>query len=191
MGQDLILASQSPYRRELLSRLGVPFKTATPLLDERPFKEKTRLSQLAKTLAWKKAQSVLPLFPQALIIASDQTVSLGQTLFSKPKSPSRAQEQLHELQGKTHQLTTAVCLLGQDEQIEFQQTAYLTMRPLGSQEIQRYIKRDQPLDCAGSYKIERGGITLFEKIEVEDFTTIIGLPLIELTSSLRQLGHLL
>ncbi len=188
--KKIILASESPYRRELLSRLGVAFKTSPAFIDEDSVKrEITEVHQLTQTLARLKAQKVLQNFPDALVIGSDQALSLNRALFSKPGTPEKAIQQLKQMVGKTHQLVTAVCLASKENIIEFENTAQLTMRPLSSEEINRYVEEEKPLNCAGSYKIEGAGIKLFEKIEMDDFTSIVGLPLIQLTSYLRDLGY--
>ena len=187
--RPIVLASQSPYRRELLARLGVNFECASPDLDEDATKEKISSSSLlAKTLARLKAQKVLAKFPNHLVIGADQVLDLEGEIFSKPGTSQRAVEQLEELSGKTHKLITAVCLASSGELIEFENVAKLTMYPLNAEEIQNYVDTDKPLNCAGSYKIESAGIRLFKKIEADDFTSIVGLPLIQLNAHLRRLG---
>ena len=188
--RDIVLASGSPYRRDLLSRLGIPFRISPPSLDETPFQKSIPCpKELAIHLAKLKAREVKNKFPESLIIASDQTLSLEGSLFNKPQTPIRAKEQLQSLSGKTHQLTTAVCLLSPDTSIEFFEISELTMRSLSSQKIESYIQKERPLDCVGAYKIEGNGITLFESIKTLDFTSVIGLPLIALTTHLQKLGH--
>ena len=188
--QALVLASESPYRRELLARLGVSFECVSPHLDEDATKREIADSlQLAKTLARLKAQKILADFPNHLVIGADQVLDLEGTVFSKPGTLERAAEQLKKLSGKTHKLITAVCLASSEKLIEFENVAKLTMYPLTSKEIQDYVNTDKPFNCAGSYKIESAGIRLFEKIETDDFTSIVGLPLIQLNAYLRRLGQ--
>ncbi len=191
----LVLASGSSYRKELLARLGIPFECASPELDEDEAKrEIADAVLLARTLAHLKAQEILAHFPGHLVIGADQVLELKGAIFSKPGSVAKAVEQLGKLAGHTHQLITAVCLFWRDEdgaekRIEFENLAKLTMYALTPEEIRHYVATDNPVDCAGSYKIESAGIKLFEKIQVDDFTSIIGLPLIQLNAHLRGLGY--
>ena len=185
--RPVVLASESPYRRELLARLGLSFECASPELDEDLTKREISDSLvLAKTLARLKAQKILTSFPEHLVIGADQVLDLEGMIFSKPGTPAKAVEQLEKLSGKTHKLITAVCLASSEELVEFENVAKLTMYTLTPEEIEHYVDTDKPLNCAGSYKIESAGIRLFEKIEADDFTSIIGLPLIQLNSHLRR-----
>ena len=187
--QPIVLASESPYRRELLARLGVSFECASPHLDEDSTKKQISDSlALAKTLARLKAQKILANFPNHLVIGADQVLDLEGVIFSKPGTLKRAAEQLEALSGKTHKLITAVCLASSEKLIEFENVAKLTMYALTPREIQDYVETDKPLNCAGSYKIESVGIRLFKKIETDDFTSIVGLPLIQLNAHLRGYG---
>lgn len=198
----LCLASTSIYRKELLSRLGLLFEAKKPLFDEDA--EKVRISKahtdpkaaqapsplkMAELLAAGKAQSLHSSDNADLItIGSDQLVSFAGRILGKTPTLETARKQLQELQGKSHELITAVCLLKKNEKILFHDRTVLTMRTLSSKEIDTYIEHDQPFDCAGTYKIEKRGISLFEKIESQDFTAIQGLPLIQLTKHLRNWG---
>lgn len=190
--RQLLLASQSPYRRELLERLRVPYSCHAPKIDEAALQatlHKLDPHAIAIALARAKAESLVPDFPHALIIGSDQLVALDDLVLGKPGSPERAIDQLQLLSGKTHRLITGVALCHDGQTHTFAVAALMTMRALSRDELARYVQADQPDDCAGSYKLEKLGITLFEKVQTDDFTTIMGLPLIALTSALRELGY--
>ena len=115
-------------------------------------------------------------------------VVLDDVIFGKPKSIESACVQLQKMQGRTHQLLTGVALVSGSQELTFLNVCQMTLRPLTQTEIENYIRLDLPLDCAGSYKIEKSGISLFEKIECEDWTAIQGLPILRLTSELVKLG---
>ncbi|HET8934139.1 MAG TPA: nucleoside triphosphate pyrophosphatase [Polyangiales bacterium] len=186
----LVLASTSKYRRELLARLGVDFEVAAPSCDEEALKDASMApAALASFLAREKARSVAGQFPHAHILGSDQLVEIEGEVLGKPGSAERALEQLLKLSGRAHQLITAYVLICRDGSVlEHVDTHVLHMRALTEAELTRYVSADQPLDCAGSYKIEARGITLVERIEGADFTAITGLPLVALTSTLRSQG---
>ena len=186
----LVLASTSPYRRELVSRLGVPFSAVAPLCNEEELKASALSPRLlAQLLAREKALSVAAENGDAFVLGSDQLVELDGKVFGKPGSSEGAVAQLSQLSGRAHRLITAFSLVtpegALDEHIDVHT---LSMRPLSREELTRYVDRDQPHDCAGSYKIERQGIALFERIEGEDFTAIMGLPLMALSDRLRRYG---
>lgn len=187
---QLILASTSPYRKELLEKLKIPFQCMPSQVDEDLEKEKTlEPVGLSQKLAFQKANSVFQKNPDATVIGSDQVAFVDQTIFDKPTNFDNAFKQLSFLSDKTHYLVSAVCIIKNQKVIEFQNQTALKMKALTDQQIRSYLHKDQPFDCAGSYKIESLGISLFEKIECSDFTSIIGLPLIELTKSLNSLGY--
>ena len=184
----VILASTSVYRQELLKKLGLSFKSKAPLFDEDRFKNKGLSPlELAKTLAKGKASSLAT--SENCVIGGDQLVSFDGKILGKSKTKEKAIEQLLNLQGKTHELITAVCVFHKMEITEWVNITHLKMRPLALQQIESYIERDQPLDCAGSYKIEQNGLSLFEKIETSDFSAIQGLPLLELGTVLSNYGY--
>lgn len=184
----LILASTSVYRKKLLQRLRVPFTTEAPDVDETIFQSLGLPPQeLAETLALKKAKAVSLKHPEATVIGSDQVVCLDGKIFGKPLTKQRAIEQLTLLNGKTHELITAVAVVGKFERI-VTETTRLTLAHHEPAAILRYVEADQPLDCAGSYKIESLGISLFESIECTDQSAIEGLPLLHLTRVLREFG---
>jgi septum formation protein len=188
---ELVLASTSPYRRQLIERLHVPYRAEAPRCDEDALKARLALppGPLALALAREKAASLRALFPGALILGGDQLVELDGAVLGKPGSTEAAVAQLRRLRGRTHRLLTAMVLLAPDGRVlEHLDVHELAMAELTDLAIARYVERDQPLDCAGSYKIEQLGISLFERIAGEDATAIMGLPLMALARSLRALG---
>ncbi len=186
---NLILASTSRYRSELLLRLGLPFQTARPDVDETPFPNESPKS-LAHRLAEAKARSVAKNFPNAWVIGSDQVAELDGQAIGKPENFERAADQLSAASGKTMRFYTAFCLLRVEPQRIIANTDITTVhfRQLNATEIERYLHKEQPYDCAGSFKAESVGISLFDKIESDDPTGLIGLPLISLSKALRQAG---
>ena len=185
----LILASTSKYRGALLAQLGYPFEAISPGVDEDQLKSKNYTpTQIATELAKLKALAVFKKRPEACVIGSDQVCILNGELLSKPGSKENAILQLQKMQGIHHELITAVTILYPQGEINFHNRTLLFMRPLTLSEITRYVEEDLPLDCAGSYKLESKGIKLFEKIEMDDHTSIIGLPLIQLNNHLLKIG---
>jgi septum formation protein len=185
----LVLASTSRYRRMLLERLGIPFATIAPELDEAPLPGETPAAT-AFRLAAAKARSVASLHPDALIIGSDQVADCEGRPIGKPGTHERAVAQLAELSGQTVVFHTALALL--DAMTGECQTALVdvrsTYRFLSAAEIEAYLRRERPYDCAGSVRSEGLGIALFESIESDDPTALIGLPLIRLARMLRAAG---
>jgi septum formation protein len=187
----IILASTSPYRRTLLERLGIPFEQRRPPVDETAYRHLEPLA-MARQLAQAKAESIHE--DDALIIGSDQVVEVEGRVLGKPGSVERAVEQLLALAGRSHRLVTAVAVhdpATQSTEVDVD-IHRLTMRQLSREMITKYVRADQPLDCAGSYKLERRGIALFERIEADpttaDDTAIVGLPLMKLCALLRKMG---
>jgi septum formation protein len=186
---ELILASTSPYRRALLERLGIPFRCRAPLVDEEALKSSFGCPiALAEGLASAKAQSIAREQPEATILGGDQVVSFEGAAFGKPGTFERAVDQLHAMSGRAHELITAIVVLKDGKSVAHTDVTTLFMRRLSRSEIERYVRADLPLRCAGSYKIEARGIALFERIESADHSAISGLPLIALTTILRDLG---
>ncbi len=186
---NIILASTSPYRAALLKRLGVAFDAISPGVDEDAFKCRfTAPEDLARQLARAKAQAVASRFPAALVIGGDQVAEVGGTILGKPETPERALEQLTSMVGRSHRLLTAVHVLGPRFDEAHLDVTTLTMRSLGADELREYVRRDSPLDCAGSYKLEASGIKLFESIETQDADAIVGLPLLWLQGALLRAG---
>lgn len=185
----LILASTSRYRAELLHKLGLEFSARAPGVDESPLPGETP-EQLVRRLAEAKARAIDTGADAALVIGSDQVaVCAGRTL-GKPGTAERARAQLAELAGREVVFLTGLCLLDSTTgaaQIAVD-TTRVRFRPLSGAEIADYVAREQPLDCAGSFKSEGLGIALFEAIEGKDPNALIGLPLIELCRMLRNAG---
>lgn len=184
-----MLASTSPYRRRLLARLGVDFDVASPDVDEEREAPDAGPDVVARALARAKALAVAARAGAgAVVVGSDQVCALGAERLGKPGSVERACEQLGRLAGRTHELITAVACVHDGGVEEFVDRTRLEMRALSADEIRSYVAVDQPLDCAGSYKLEAAGIGLFERIESADWTAIEGLPLLQLAGLLRRLG---
>ncbi len=186
---DLLLASTSSYRRELLSRLGIPFRARAPLVDEESLKRPEWSPQeMAERLAFAKADSLVLEERGATIIGSDQLVEFDGRILGKPGTAEAAIDQLCSLSGRVHRLITAVVVLHGSQAFRHTDITTLHMRPLPRPELEQYVQADRPLDCAGSYKLEQRGITLFERIDSADHSAITGLPLIALTTILRDIG---
>jgi septum formation protein len=172
-----------------MERLGVPFRCREPLVDEEALKDNALSPRaLAESLAQAKATSVASVVPDAVVVGGDQLVSFEGRVLGKPGDRSRAVEQLLELSGRPHELVTAIAVCHPGGMVEYTDLTTLWMRPLSRIEAERYVDADRPSDCSGSYKLEQRGITLFERIESLDHTAITGLPLIALTTILRDLG---
>jgi septum formation protein len=188
----LVLASTSPYRRELLARLGLPFDVARPEVDETPLSGESP-EALARRLAGAKARAIALRQPDAWVIGSDQVAELDGSALGKPGSFERAADQLAAASGKRVAFHTAVCLMRYRDRAEiaFADRTRVHFRPLANGEIERYLHAEQPYDCAGSFKAEGLGITLFDAIMTSDPTALVGLPLIALSRALRQAGFAL
>lgn len=186
----LILASTSPYRKAQLAQLGLEFKALSPEVDEDQWKgQGLHPKQLSALLAKKKAEAIRQQVPEAIVIGADQVCCFGDQIFSKPGAFDQALEQLRSLQGQTHELITSVCVMTPQSSYHHTVIAKLTMHSFSDQELAAYLKRDEPYQCCGSYRLEATGISLFKKIECSDHTAIIGLPLLCLSETLRTLGH--
>ncbi len=185
----LVLASTSPYRRELLARLGVPFEVAAPDVDETPFAGESP-DDTAQRLSLLKARAVAELFPDALIIGSDQVALLEGRQLGKPGTHVKAVEQLRSMRGKTLEFHTALTLL--NAKTGSTQTANvpvrLVMREYSDAQIEAYLRKDQPYNCCGSARSEALGIALIARYETEDPNALVGLPLIKLTEMLANEG---
>ena len=183
----LILASSSPYRQQLLQRLGMPFVAIAPNLDESPLPGETP-KNLTLRLAQAKAQAIASLHPNAWVIGSDQSADLNGHIIGKPGSHAAALAQLKQMQGQVVVFHTSLCLIGQNFCETIHVPTTVQFRNLPEQVLDQYLRLEQPYDCAGSAKSEGMGIILLEKIESQDPTALIGLPLIALTSLLLQAG---
>ncbi len=185
----LILASTSPFRRELLQKLRLPFETVAPAVDEQPLPLESA-HDLVYRLSQQKARAVAADYPAALIIGSDQVACLKGEILGKPGSHARAVAQLTALQGERVEFLTGLTLLNSATGVMQSRVVPFVVhfRPLTAAEIEGYLQLEQPYQCAGSFKSEGLGITLFERLEGEDPNTLIGLPLIELGAMLRLEG---
>ncbi len=188
----LILASTSPYRRLLLERFGVPFETARPNVGEEHVAGETP-SDRAMRLAVAKAEDVAARHPGAVVIGSDQVAASGHKVLDKPGDAATCRAQLASLSGSDAKFYTACAVIGPAGSVRLVHLDATTVffRPLSGKEIERYVEREKPFDCAGGFKAEGLGITLFESIENQDPTALIGLPLIWLASALRRAGYAL
>ena len=186
----LVLGSTSPYRRELLTRLGLPFDAASPEVDEHPLPAEAPL-QTALRLATLKARAVAARCPDdAVVIGSDQVADLNGMILGKPGNHARAKAQLQTMRGQTVRFHTAVCVKRVTTGFEQAQvsTVSVRFRALNDEAIDTYLRLEQPYDCAGSAKCEGLGIVLLERIDSDDPTALVGLPLILTTGLLQGAG---
>ncbi len=187
----ILLGTTSIYKRALFNKLGLEYVVSSPNFDEKLFLSKN--SELPKKsyssiLAQKKAQSLNLNHNDMIIIAADQVCLMDDIVFHKSGNYDLAFKTLNQLNGKTHQLYTSYYMTYQDQVFQHTNITNLTMHSLDPHELERYIQLDLPYDCAGSYKLESFGATLFKSIETEDHHAIIGLPLLKLAQDLRLLG---
>jgi len=187
MSAKLVLASTSRYRRTLLARLGLPFEVAAPNVDETPLPGESP-SHTALRLAEAKARAVAEQFPDSLIIGSDQVLLLEDEQLGKPGNFENAFKQLKKMQGKAMVFHTALCLLNsRSGQVQLRDIpTVIHLRALTDVQIESYLKKEQPYDCAGSARSEGLGIALIARYDTADPNALIGLPLIALT---EMLGH--
>ncbi|MEY4587969.1 MAG: Septum formation protein Maf [Pseudomonadota bacterium] len=184
---QLILASSSPYRRELLARLKIPFEFISPNIDETPLPQESP-QQLCERLSRAKAQAISQQHPSAIVIGSDQVASLNGAPLGKPGDAARACEQLQACSAERVDFYTGLCVQQGETQWFHLAHTQVVFRALSLAEIHAYLAAEQPFDCAGSFKAEGLGICLFEAINSQDPTDLIGLPLIALSRLLRQFG---
>ena len=189
MSAPLILASTSAYRAALLRRIADAFTQQAPDCDERALPAESIPAQAAR-LAATKAASVAVQHADALILGSDQLAALDHVAIGKPGEHANAHRQLRAVSGRVLEFHTAWCLIDAASRQRWQgiDVTRVHFRALGDDEIERYLLRERPYDCAGSFKCEGLGITLFERIESEDPTALIGLPLIAVAAALRAAG---
>ena len=191
MSPPLVLASTSRWRRGLLERLGVPFTCADPELDEDPWKERGLAPrELVEQLAVAKARAVAAQHPGALVLGGDQVACVGEAVLGKPGTVERAEAQLRSMAGRTHELVSGMALLDtRDDTVRTLVDVHrMTLRPLTDGQIAEYVRREQPLDAAGSYYIEGLGIALFESLRGDDYTAILGMPLTGVVRLLAEAG---
>jgi septum formation protein len=189
---ELILASTSPYRRSLLERLGIPFTAVPPQTPEDTLAGELPPDR-ALRLAIAKAQAIASRQPQAVVIGSDQVAAVGSKILDKPGDAARCRAQLTAASGSSARFHTACAVIALQAGIRMVHidTTTVFFRSLTGQEIERYVERERPFDCAGGFRAEGLGISLFETIESRDPTAIIGLPLIWLACALRRAGFAL
>ncbi|MEZ7815810.1 MAG: Maf family nucleotide pyrophosphatase [Burkholderiaceae bacterium] len=189
MNRPLILGSTSVYRAELLERLRLPFTKARPEVDETPLPNESP-SALAQRLALAKAQAVASVNPSALVIGSDQVADLNGQPLGKPGNFERAVAQLTAMSGQLVIFHTAVALVCHESGFSQQETAVVRVRfrDLSREEIERYVRAEEPYDCAGSAKSEGLGVSLLASMDNDDPTALIGLPLITTCKLLRAAG---
>lgn len=184
--RPLILGSSSVYRRELLARLGLAFNCVSPNIDETPLAQEAPRAT-ALRLASAKARAVKAMHPQALVIASDQVADLNGMPLGKPGDHDNAVSQLRAMSGQRVVFHTSLCVFdatsGREQLDNVPTTVFF--RRLSDAQIEAYLRREQPYDCAGSAKIESLGVALVTKIETDDPTALIGLPLIALVTMLQ------
>jgi len=188
-GRTLVLGSTSRYRRELLSRLNLPFEVAAPEVDETP-RPGEQPAELARRLALAKARAVAHRFPHAVVIGSDQVADLEGQALGKPGDHANATRQLQRMRGKSVVFQTALAVVCQASGFEQQDLAPVRVqfRNLTDSEIEAYLRAEQPYDCAGSAKSEGLGIALLEAIDSDDPTALVGLPLIRTCRMIRAAG---
>ncbi|MEH6636464.1 MAG: nucleoside triphosphate pyrophosphatase [Halioglobus sp.] len=186
---DIILASTSPYRRQLMARLQIPFYCLAPDADETPLPGELPAA-LALRLALAKANSLAANHPESLIIGSDQVASIGNSIMGKPGTHTAAVAQLRASSGRIVRFDTALALVCAAQNIEWfhVEPFHASFRQLSDMDIEYYLQREQPYDCAGSFKCEGLGITLFKSLQGNDPTSLEGLPLIALTELLTRAG---
>ena len=186
---ELILGSSSPYRRELLERLRLPFTVVSPKIDETPKAGETP-PETALRLALEKARHIAQSHPNALIIGADQVATVNGEQIGKAGGFDKALAQLQMMRGKTALFHSALCLYdARNDSYQLENIiTKTTFRDLPDDELAAYLRIEQPYDCAGSAKVEALGITILEKVESDDPTALVGLPLIALTGMLRAAG---
>ncbi len=187
--QALILGSSSPFRAEILGKLNLPFSTASPDIDETPYEGESPIA-LVERLSRQKAMAIAESHPDALIIGSDQVAVIGNQILGKPGDHQTARQQLAMSSGKTVRFLTGLALYNaQDGKMQSLVAPFdVTFRMLNEDDIEHYLLAEQPYNCSGSFKSEGLGICLFERLNGDDPNTLIGLPLIQLTKLLKNVG---
>lgn len=183
----LVLASTSPFRRELLGRLGIPFEVASPEYEEANCAGLSPREQALRH-AVGKARAVAASVGDRVVIGSDQVADLGGAPLGKPGSREAAREQLARMAGRAVDFHTGLAVMRGDCEEATVETFRVVLRPLSPAQIRAYVDRELPLDCAGSFRIEGLGIALMERLEGPDYTALIGLPLVALVRMLGRFG---
>lgn len=189
---QIVLGSSSPFRKELLGRLNIDFISDSPDIDETPL-DKESPNNYVLRLSLEKAKAIAQKHPNALIIGSDQCSILNGKIQGKPHTHQNAIKQLSESSGKRVSFLTGLCLYdAKDDSYQLEMIPFhVDFRELSTTEVESYLQAEEPYNCAGSFKSEGLGITLFKRLEGEDPTALIGLPLIKLSEMLRNKGCLL
>ena len=188
MNRELILASESRYKKKILDRLRIAFSTTAPAIDETP-RSGESAHALSRRLAQRKAEAVANHHPNATVISTDQAAEVDGIILGKPGTNQNACDMLQKLSGKTVSFFTSVGMIQPNTScLTHTEEVIVTLRRLEDREITRYVKADMPLDCAGSFKVESLGISLFTSVKSEDPTALEGLPLIRLCQWLRDQG---
>ena len=187
--RKLVLGSTSPFRKEILAKLNLPFECAKPNIDETPLESESPIA-LVERLAIEKAKAVAKEFPNALIIGSDQVALHNKTILGKPHTHEKAIEQLSSFSGNKVAFYTGLCVYDSatNKSVSLVEPFYVHFKTLTPHAIENYLMAEKPYKCAGSFKSEGLGICLFEKLEGDDPNTLIGMPLIKLTELLNELG---
>ena len=187
--KNIVLASSSPYRHALLTRLNLPFQSISPEIDETPLNNESP-TELVSRLAYEKAFAIAKNFDNTLVIGSDQVATINNRILTKPGNMENAITQLLACSGNNVTFYTSLCVVDTQNSNHHQivDTYTVGFRELSIQQIKRYLEIEQPFDCAGSFKAEGMGITLFTHLSGRDPNSLIGLPLIQLTDILLQLG---
>ena len=188
MNPALILASESQYKKNILERLEIVFSTEAPAIDETP-----RLGESARALssrlAQRKAEKIAARYPNAIVISTDQSAEVHGVILGKPTTIKNARSMLQKLSGESVSFFTSVGVIAPNQPcLIHTEEVFVTLRELDDQEIERYLEKDKPLNCAGSFKVESLGISLFTSVKSEDPTALEGLPLIRLCQWLRDHG---
>ncbi len=186
----IILASSSPSRARQLSALHIPFTQIKPEIDEQSYIDSHPADpqKIALHLGFEKAQKISKLHPEAMVIGSDQLLSIKSEILGKGLTRPGTKNLLEKLSGHTHKLYTSLVVVTPQKTFQHLETVTLHMRALSTKAIEEYIEIDEPFECAGGYKFESAGAALFERIESDDPSAIVGLPLITLTSIFLELG---
>lgn len=183
----LVLGSSSPFRKALLEKLDLSFDCDSPDIDETPLKNEHPKDMVAR-LAKQKAQAIAERHPHSIIIASDQCATLDGKIIGKPGNHEQAVEQLTQASGRAVTFYTSLCVFnaGTNQYEETVEPFYVYFRELSASQIENYLQKEQPYQCAGSFKSEGLGISLFSRLEGDDPNTLIGLPLIKLIAMLER-----
>lgn len=185
---QLILASQSPYRRKQLENFGLKFTAISPSVDEEKLKSQgpQDLVELTRFLSEQKARSLSVRFPRDVILGSDQLVDFEGRRLDKPGTLEKAELQLLEMSGKPHRLITSLAILKGEELHLFTDITVIRLKSLNREMVRAYCQVDRPFDCAGAYKIEKAGMSLIDEIQTQDPSAIQGLPLMSLMRGLEK-----